>query len=168
MSTRAYVRYVREVKTDSGDRVETKAAVLHRSDGYPAGVVKLLDELRSVDVESATGYAAAHALARHSEDELRLVDEDLLDGYRPAPSWPSWAYEVVVDAKHLSEWQVRVSANTQAADTGAWAIDAPASVVLPYLRQIKDKKAFRALEYRYNEGDDLRDPENYAPAEVGR
>lgn len=156
MTTRGYIRYVRESERRDGDVVTRRAAAKISADAHPARVATRIAALREDQpYETPTGYAAAHAVGDSATvDEL---DRSLLDPSAPVPGACSWSYEVVLDARHLSDWQVRVSRHGPPSSDDGWALDGPASIVLPALRQTESAReptqAFLGLAARHDAPD---------------
>lgn len=147
MATRGYIRYV------SADGPTRRAAAKISHDAGPWQVVDRIDELRrGEEFNTPHGYAAAHVLG--DEAGLDELDRHLLDPAAPVPGNFTWAYEVIIDGPHLSEWQVRVSRDG-VPENDEWQLDGPASTVLPALRYLGTQRdvtaGFRGLAAAYDD-----------------
>jgi hypothetical protein len=145
MGTRAYVRYVAErpkgtASWDGATESYTESAAAHVThDGWPAQFIDKIVSLRDADdITNPVGYAAVHAL-EGTEGGVDTLQKWLLDGDAPVRFRPNWSYEIVVDGRHLTDWQIRVCRGRPPSDGDSWAIDAPLDVARPALEEITDE-----------------------------
>jgi len=154
MGSRAYVRYVAQrpkgsATWDDATESYTESAAAHVShDGWPAQLVDEIVALQEADdITNPVGYAATHAL-EGTEGSVETLQKWLLDADAPVRFHPNWSYEIVVDGRYLTDWQIRLTRGRPPADAGDWTIDAPLRVVEPELRGINDEYGLIALSER--------------------
>lgn len=125
MSTTAIITFIREADNEIGERIETTSTVREGTSGWPSQVLDTLQAIRDVDQEhgprninTVEGMAMMYSMHGITEVEQGLTAEKLyglceaseVDPRYDAEdmSFATWAYEVVIDAKHTTDWIIRV------------------------------------------------------------
>lgn len=125
MSTTAIITFIREADNEAGERVETRSTVREGMNGWPSQVLDTLKGIRDVDqnhgprnITTVEGIAMMYNLYGMTQVEQELTVEKLYGVCEASEvdprydtedmSFATWAYEVVIDAKHTTDWVLRV------------------------------------------------------------
>ena len=148
MSTAATITFIREADNETGERIETTSTVREGTSGWPSQILDTLQAIRDVDrnhgprnINTVEGMAMMYSMYGMTQVEQELTAEKLhgiCEASEVDPrcdtedmKFATWAYEVVIDAKHTTDWILRVGTPTD-----GMQLEGPFRELYPHLQDM--------------------------------